>query len=158
MFDGPLLLCLRKSANLCYKHTDQPLSATPYHHNWHIVSFTPTPHPRYEIPAPPGTSPCVQLQSRLPPSLKYLLPPQSQNPVWNSCAGTCPLHVVGWLFFSLFQKIQETSLEWSRLTQCCGHFPVFSTKKSPEETSSVLCSFFPITATLLLLGDLPTPC
>lgn len=98
------------------------------------------------------------LQSRLPPSLKYLLPPQSQNPVWNSCAGTCPLHVVGWLFFSLFQKIQETSLERSRLTQCCGHFPVFSTKKSPEETSSVLCSFFPITATLLLLGDLPTPC
>lgn len=61
MFDGPLLLCLRKSANLCYSHTDQPLSATPYHHNWHIVSFTPTPHPRYEIPAPPDTSPCVQL-------------------------------------------------------------------------------------------------
>lgn len=25
MFDGPLLLCLRKSANLCYEHTDQPL-------------------------------------------------------------------------------------------------------------------------------------
>lgn len=97
------------------------------------------------------------LQSRLPLSLKYLLPPQPQNPVWNSCAGTCPVHVVGWLFFPLFPKIQETSLEWSRLTQCCGYFPVFSTKKSPEETSSVLCSFFPITATLLLLGDLPTP-
>ena len=65
MFDGPLLLCLRKSANLCYKHT--LFSATPSHHNWHIVSFTTTPHPRYEIPvhlAQVRVYSC--LQSRLP--------------------------------------------------------------------------------------------
>lgn len=158
MFEGPLLLYLQKSANLLW--TCRPTSLLPLHTITAGTQFLLLQAPsQVWNPSPTWHKPICATASSLGFHYPYSISlPRQPKAVWNSCPGTCPPHVIGLIFFFLFRKYQETSLEWSRFPQCRGHFPIFSTKKSPGETSSVLCSFFPIMATLLLLGDLPTPC
>lgn len=139
MFEGPLLLYLQKSANLCCEHVDQPL--LPLHTITTGTKFlllqAPSqvwnPSPTWHKPIYPAAS---SIGFHYPYSIS--LPPQSQSSLkflsWyvpTSCR-------LGW-FFSLFQKNQETSLEWCRLPQCAVVTFLYSQLKSLQEKPLLFC-------------------
>lgn len=142
---GHLLLCLQKSANLCYSHTD-PTSFYPLH-----TITTGTPQSLLLQPHIPGmkSQPHLTqshvyscLQSRLPLSLKYLLPsapkPSLKFLCWYMPSSCCWLIV-----FSLVSKIQETSLEWSRLTLSVVVAFLYSQLKKSQRKPLLFVFFLP---------------
>lgn len=137
MFEGPLLLCLQKSANLCCEYVDQPLFCHSIPSQLAQSFFYSKPHPRYEIPAPSGQAcMCCSLRSRLPLSFIISPPPQSRGIVWNSC----PAHLMSldWLFFPCFKKVRKHLLNDLGFLSVVVTF-LYSQLKSLQEKPLLFC-------------------
>lgn len=132
------------------------LSSNLRNHHHRLSFFYFNHHPRYGMPALPGTiawDATSNLGFHYLSSISLLL---CHKAILSWLHGW-PMSL-GWLIVLYLDKTttkhEEIYLEWSRFPYCLGHFSVLLDEGSLEET--FVFPFFPITATWLLLGHLLT--
>lgn len=136
--------------------TNRSNSSNLRNHHHRLSFFYFNHHPRYGMPALPGTiawDATSNLGFHYLSSISLLL---CHKAILSWLHGW-PMSL-GWLIVLYLDKTttkhEEIYLEWSRFPYCLGHFSVLLDKGSLEET--FVFPFFPITATWLLLGHLLT--